>query len=38
MNVLSLLEALLSIDPDQRGSAARALESEVRVNLWLMLF
>ncbi|CAL9242043.1 unnamed protein product [Arabidopsis halleri] len=28
MNVLSLLEALLSIDPDQRGSAARALESE----------
>ena len=28
-NVLSLLEALLSIDPDRRGSAARALESEV---------
>ncbi|EOA13066.1 hypothetical protein CARUB_v10026066mg [Capsella rubella] len=28
MNVLSLLEALLSIDPDKRGSAARALESE----------
>ncbi|XP_013606161.1 PREDICTED: probable serine/threonine-protein kinase At1g54610 [Brassica oleracea var. oleracea] len=27
-NVLSLLEALLSIDPDRRGSAARALESE----------
>ncbi|KAF8104418.1 hypothetical protein N665_0172s0049 [Sinapis alba] len=27
-NVLSLLEALLSIDPEQRGSAARALESE----------
>ncbi|KAG5383384.1 hypothetical protein IGI04_034854 [Brassica rapa subsp. trilocularis] len=30
-NVLSLLEALLSIDPDRRGSAARALESEVLV-------
>uniref|UniRef100_A0A1J3JLZ8 Putative serine/threonine-protein kinase n=1 Tax=Noccaea caerulescens TaxID=107243 RepID=A0A1J3JLZ8_NOCCA len=28
LNVLSLLEALLSIDPDRRGSAARALESE----------
>ena len=28
-NVLSLLEALLSIDPEQRGSAAIALESEV---------
>ncbi|KAF8091315.1 hypothetical protein N665_0448s0031 [Sinapis alba] len=27
-NVLSLLEALLSIDPERRGSAARALESE----------
>ncbi|ESQ44570.1 hypothetical protein EUTSA_v10003166mg [Eutrema salsugineum] len=27
-NVLSLLEALLSIDPDRRGSAARALDSE----------
>ncbi|KAG2262024.1 hypothetical protein Bca4012_013318 [Brassica carinata] len=27
-NVLSLLEDLLSIDPDRRGSAARALESE----------
>ncbi|KAL0760762.1 hypothetical protein Bca101_076912 [Brassica carinata] len=27
-NVLSLLEALLSIDPEQRGSAAIALESE----------
>ncbi|CDY60604.1 BnaCnng36580D [Brassica napus] len=27
-NVLSLLEALLSIDPDRRGSAVRALESE----------
>ncbi|CAG7894599.1 unnamed protein product [Brassica rapa] len=27
-NVLSLLEALLSIDPDRRGSAAKALESE----------
>ncbi|KAG2302307.1 hypothetical protein Bca4012_060623 [Brassica carinata] len=27
-NVLSLMEALLSIDPDRRGSAARALESE----------
>ncbi|KAF8100517.1 hypothetical protein N665_0222s0016 [Sinapis alba] len=26
--VLSLLETLLSIDPEQRGSAARALESE----------
>ncbi|WZZ87197.1 hypothetical protein YC2023_115776 [Brassica napus] len=30
-NVLSLLEALLSIDPDRRGSAVRALESEVLV-------
>ncbi|KFK31652.1 protein kinase-like protein [Arabis alpina] len=29
VNVLSLLETLLSIDPDKRGSAARALESEV---------
>ncbi|KAL0693044.1 hypothetical protein Bca4012_060224 [Brassica carinata] len=27
-NVLSLLEALLSIDPDRRGSAAKALDSE----------
>ncbi|CAN8255055.1 unnamed protein product [Cochlearia groenlandica] len=27
-NVLSLLQALLSIDPDRRGNAARALESE----------
>ncbi|KAL0680391.1 hypothetical protein Bca4012_008373 [Brassica carinata] len=28
MNVLSLLEALLSIDPEQRGSAAIVLETE----------
>ncbi|CAA7031478.1 unnamed protein product [Microthlaspi erraticum] len=28
LNVLSLWEDLFSIDPDQRGSAARALESE----------
>ncbi|CAN8267597.1 unnamed protein product [Cochlearia groenlandica] len=28
MNVLSLLDNLLSIDPDRRGSAAKALESE----------
>ncbi|WZZ35346.1 hypothetical protein YC2023_018747 [Brassica napus] len=31
-NVLSLLEALLSIDPDRRGSAAKALESEQYFN------